>query len=96
MSPLVKQMLNTTVSNDVETRLLEDLFEQEVKCESDHSYNGDRCSNKVTARIYQKCGRNSMVCHNAEVIAEAAIILHSDDCGYCGSHLEDCWTIRPI
>lgn len=40
MNPLVKDMLEATIRNDVETRFLEDLFEHEVKCESRHQSPG--------------------------------------------------------
>lgn len=96
MNPLVEQMLNATVSNDVETRLLEDLFERDCECESDHGLNGDPCTFKVTARCLGKCGVNRMLCENAARGAEKAIQEAVTSCYYCRQDIEKCWTIRPI
>lgn len=94
MNPLVEQMLNATVSNDVETRLLEDLFEQEAKCESKHYNWDDTCSREVT-HLFCACVTVKKVCLTAAnriggEIADQAM------CNRCGDPVSECWTIRPI
>lgn len=92
MNPLVKQMLNVTVSNDVETRLLEDLFEQNVECESPHT--ATVCSIEVTHR-YSSCAGEWNTCWNS---AKPKIEeLHGPfRCTRCKQDVLECWTIRPI
>ncbi len=90
MNPLVEQMINTTVSNDVETRLLEDLFEQEAKCEAkDH---GElECTGEVT-HAFKCCLYDQLVCGSRVKRIDA----HYRGIQRCAGCYEKCWTIRPI
>lgn len=95
MNPLVEQMLNATVSNDVETRILEDLFEQEAKCESRTHNNGRaKCTGDV-AYLLRSCESALKVCTGM-----GNHVLHQMDwtapCVYCNRITSECWTIRPI
>lgn len=94
MNPLVEQMLNATVSNDVETRLLEDLFEQNVECEA--KQHKAACSHEVTHR-YRYCKGGVNVC-NSRAMELSREIMESLGmyCAHCKKPATKCWTIRPI
>lgn len=92
MNPLVKGMLEATISNDVETRLLEDLFEHEVKCESKHDNWGDECSGEVT-HLFRACVIAKRVCLTAANRIEGDM---RGVCARCENSVSECWTIRPI
>lgn len=95
MNPLVEQMLNATVSNDVDTRLLEDLFERDCECESPtHDKNRVICSGEATWAL-KSCQMEIRVCeamgqHVNRGISKGA------KCAHCKNFLSECWTIRPI
>lgn len=95
MNPLVEKML-IAQREGIDVRTVEQIFEHRAECQSDHAYNGDTCSADVTAKISRNCGGHKIVCHNAEVAAEEAIVMQTFDCGYCEDHIENCWTIHPI
>ena len=96
MNPLVEQMLNATVSNDVETRLLEDLFEQEAKCASNHT-NGETCTVRVVARKTTECGGlDFLICEVSYKWNRYAMADPGRGCAGCGRDSIECWTIRPI
>lgn len=90
MNPLVEKMLNTTVSNDVETRFLEDLFEHEAECEAnDH---GDlECTGEVT-HTFKCCGYRQLICDSRVKYIRG----YYQGILYCTHCDEECWTIRPI
>jgi hypothetical protein len=90
MNPLVEQMLNTTVSNDVETRLLEDLFEQEAKCEA-QNHGELECTGEVT-HVFKCCGYGQLICDSRVKYLEG----HYRGKVRCTHCHEKCWTIRPI
>lgn len=95
MNPLVKDMLDATIRNDVETRFLEDLFEHEVKCESPTHNNGRaKCTGDV-AYLLRTCDSSLKVCPGM-----GNQVLHQMDwtalCMYCNRVTSECWTIRPI
>lgn len=94
MNPLVEQML----SNDVETRLLEDLFEHETKCESRHQNPENAyCSGGVTHMLSYSCepGRDR-VCDAAAQYAQRCRNNPDNVCMDCDRSCFECWTIRPI
>lgn len=98
MNPLVEKMLNTTMSNDVETRFLEDLFEHEMKCQSAHE---DAilpgCTQEVVSVNVIRCnGKGVLYCIVAEESAKRAIENRTHTCRDCGRGIKECWTIRPI
>lgn len=97
MNPLVEQMLNTTVSNDVETRLLEDLFEHEAKCESTHlNPENSYCSGNVT-HLGISCTPAMKLCDSASQYWKESIDgTIWGRCVDCNQGTEKCWTIRPI
>lgn len=90
MNPLVEQMLNTTVSNDVETRFLEDLFEQEVKCEA-HDHGKIECTGEVT-HAFKCCGYGQLICDSRVKRLQD----YYQGIQFCTKCKEKCWTIRPI
>lgn len=90
MNPLVEQMR----SNDVETRLLEDLFEQEAKCKLNHRETS--CSVKVVAIHTCTCdGSTRFRCENG-VIWFNLFTKRGGICLRCDHPASECWTIRPI
>lgn len=93
MNPLVEQMLNATVSNDVETRLLEDLFEQEAKCESQAHLIG--CTGEVT-HLFTSTHKQINVCADTEAYVKDSQDNPRRYCKTCGQSTRLCWTIRPI
>lgn len=94
MNPLVEKMLNTTVSNDVETRFLEDLFEEECKCRLNHR--DIPCSVKVVAIHTCACdGSSRFRCENG-VIWFDSYTIRGGRCAACHAPASECWTIRPI
>lgn len=94
MNPLVEKMLDKTVSNDTETRLLEDLFEHNVKCQTIHSET--ICSVEVVAISTSTCnGTTCLKCENSAAIARE-VIASNLLCTTCGKLCRECWTIRPI
>lgn len=97
MNPLVEQMLNATVSNDVERRLLEDLFEQEAKCASAHSGSGTSCTIRVVARKTTECGALDFLICEASYKWNRYVMSDPDRvCAGCDRDSIECWTIRPI
>lgn len=93
MNPLVKDMLETAHSHDIELRFLEDLFEEDCKCESQHNNWGDTCSKQVT-HLFQAHVVQKKVCESAASRIERAG--KSVACQRCGKYIADCWTITPI
>lgn len=85
--------MNPLVSNDVETRLLEDLFEHEVKCEG-VLHETMPCSVQIT-HFFRSCAVGKLVCtvFAVETIQE---IEQGYICGDCKNSVSECWTIRPI
>lgn len=95
MNPLVKDMLESAHSHDIELRFLEDMLNEECKCESLMHDSG--CTNEVTHRGFRRCANVSKnVCADA-----AAYIVKSKShplyyCSDCGESTRLCWTITPI
>lgn len=98
MNPLVEKMLNTTVSNDVETRFLEDLFEEEAKCESRHQNPENAyCSGGATHMVSYSCEpTRDKVCDASAKYTQRCRNNPDDVCRDCGLSCFECWTIRPI
>lgn len=97
MNPLVEQMLNATVSNDVETRFLEDLFEHEAKCEADHEGTGMICRVRVVARKTTDCdGKDFLICGSSYKWNRYVMADPDRVCAGCEQDSMKCWTIRPI
>lgn len=94
MNPLVEQMLNTTV----ETRLLEDLFEHEAKCQSAHKAAIlPGCSREVVSVNIRSCdGNSTLYCRVADESGKRAIENRTHTCMHCKRSIAECWTIRPI
>lgn len=95
MNPLVEQMLNATVSNDVETRLLEDLFERDCKCESDHDAGPD-CTYDIVARKYVACDGIAFNICQSSLNQNRQWLSENGNCDGCNIPVSECWTIRPI
>ena len=95
MNPLVSEMLGVSARNDLEIQSLEELLNDDCKCESEHEES--QCSYSVTHLVVTECGTEGRICLNAYKIV-APRLNHSDYyCAYCGQDHDVCvWTIRPI
>lgn len=91
MNPLVS-VTESQAGQDVELRFLEDLLNDDCKCESHHKRT--KCSEEVTHRIVT-CAGDWQVCVNS---ARDMIYRNRKGnwCAGCKRFTEDCWEIRPI
>lgn len=95
MNPLVEQMLTTKSRNDLELAMLEQTFEEDCRCESEHVWT--KCSLKVTHRANTVCGLSANLCETAATNARYDSQRPGTWCGYCNQPHRICvWTIRPI
>lgn len=96
MNPLVEKMLEKTVSNDTETRLLEDLFEQNCECQSKHM-KVPTCAGIASYRV-TSCSRDTLQCADAIEHPVQGLLARRErnTCRDCDQEAWVCWTIRPI
>ncbi len=94
MNPLVKDMLETAHSHDIELRFLEDLFAGEAQCEAVHGPEIPNCSITATDRVTTGEGQNN-ICLNC-FNAFPWLARHVKVCPLCGIDVLKCWTITPI
>lgn len=93
MNPLVKDMLESAHSHDIELRLLEDMLTKECKCETDHQVLP--CTYKVVARVTDSTPISTMKCENG-VLYSRMFMAEGGVCLCCDSAASKCWTITPI
>lgn len=97
MNPLVKDMLETAHSHDIELKLLEEWFEHEVQCEASHGTAIPDCSITATHRVVTSCSGAWNVCQSA-ALAYPRLLEKEENkrCRLCSKSVISCWTITPI
>lgn len=79
----------------LEVTLLENLFNEECKCEINHTHTS--CSVEVThARIVSCTGNRLLMCQNAASGTNRWIEERSGTCAVCGNNVADCWAVVPV
>lgn len=98
MNGLVEKMLDLTADREVEIALLEDLFEEDCKCDSSHiKAVAGPCSGVAVAKCVPGCGMvGALWCQSALDSANRSIAEGFYKCALCGSKIGECWTITPI
>lgn len=95
MSPLVEQMIEATHARDLELVELEDWFNEDCRCETDHVETS--CSFKVVSVVSSTCdGGTTMKCENGTVHTQRLMSGNLTLCAICDRLASECWTIRPI
>lgn len=95
MNPLVKDMLESAHSHDIELRFLEEIFEDDCKCEGIEHGNLE-CVKTVSA-LYRNCKYQQLACSTRVAYVESYIQERgSNYCRYCLRLGKECWTITPI
>lgn len=94
MNPLVSEMLGVSARNDLEVTFLEDLLNDDCKCESSHQ--NSTCTYEVTTLVTATCcGKSWRICEGSARYTRTYTLAKL--CGQCRSELvADCWEIRPI
>jgi len=92
MNPLVKDILDTAHSHDIELRFLEDLFADDCKCESRAHL--VECT-KVATHRSKNCQRSANICEDATNYVLDGL-MSPDNCEDCKLPCSECWTITPI
>lgn len=82
-------------ATEIDTDFLEELFADEIKCESKHSIQ-KVCTHEVVALKSSICGAHFLICsasyhYNLDSLENGVF-----DCSGCGNPAQECWTIRPI
>lgn len=90
------EMIDTTT--DLELTILEDLLNDECKCESlTHKDEGTVCSVKVTHFVSTVCGMgDKLLCQVAANTLQGHINSGRIRCAYCNHRAHNCWSIRPV
>ena len=82
-----------------EVRELEELFSDEVRCESRGHIHGNRdsvpCSVEVTHRSVE-CRVSRLLCFNAARRAVELMDYPLTTCRACGRRASECWSIHPV
>lgn len=87
------------IAEDLDTRLLEDIFEEE-HCEVQHDRAGVKqwcapCTHQVVARLEHSCnGKSGLVC--AATVESAYLTDEWVICRACRSQILECWTFIPV
>lgn len=83
----------------LDTDFLEDLWMDDCKCESAHTYTPE-CEGKAAYQIGTKCGGKTLVNVCRPVIENPTngtrIRMEHVYCVHCVQPASKCWTIRPI
>ena len=91
MQPIEKQ-----VHDAFEIVSLMNLFEEEIRCESNHKATGKASCTVEVTHITSTCRHSpKRVCRVTGGYYERAIRAEGS-CGDCGVPIEDCWKVRPI
>lgn len=89
--------LDTKPDHDIELRFLEDLFEDDCKCESDHLPPVSVCSGDVIARKRTACIRlDFKICRNSYEHNMRSVTSGYRTCASCGRLTSECFTITLI
>lgn len=85
-------------ATEIDTSRLEDLLNDECKCEAHHEHGEVTCSYRVTHR-HKTCKFDKLACFNAtlRILGEGHYQnRHLWYCPDCERRLSDCWTIIPV
>lgn len=93
MNPLVSDMLDIVAGQDTDLMFLEELLNDDCKCESIH--NLTQCSVKVVAKITSCTVPWTLKCANG-LRYSRQFMAEGGGCSGCHELASDCWTIRPI
>lgn len=77
-----------------ESLYLEDLLDDECKCESSHK--NTSCSGSVVARKHRSCGPSFNICSNSRSWNLLVISTPGKRCKKCLENVSECWSIRPV
>lgn len=95
MNPLVQEMLETRAGQDVELRFLEDLLNDDCKCESAHD-GGPACTHDIVARKYVACDGIAFNICQSSLNQNRVWLSENGNCNGCNLPVQVCWEIRPI
>lgn len=96
MDTIVSQMLETVSRNREEISNLEEIFNENCKCQSVHKQS--KCTFEVTHHVHSQCGvyPHKVVCLGAATVSIWHMKAGIAACAGCGVLARDCWIIRPI
>lgn len=94
MNALVSEMISTRAGQDVELRFLEDLLNDDCKCETRHRVT--TCTFKVTGIVVPVCSDKPIMKCQSGMNHTVKLINSGTFCSWCGELASDCWEIRPI
>ncbi len=95
MSLMQTEIRPHDLAGAAEIAMLEEAFEDALKCESEHSASSGPCTVKVVA-LGRDCVHSLKLCESARSYHLFLMSLGTVSCAGCRKKVADCWRIIPI
>lgn len=81
-------------ATDLELTILEDLLNEECKCEA--KMHPIPCSIKVVARLTYSCGGHFPLVCRSTILDVLDSVMAGDTCAECGQYIRNYWRVTPV